>query len=68
MYELGTQRTDMEVALFIATHIRHPCKVNVEEQEHDLKEFYIRLARGTIPQLRDEQARGFLEKVIEEYT
>ncbi|MBI1970364.1 hypothetical protein HYS47_01315 [Candidatus Woesearchaeota archaeon] len=57
--------TDMDYALFLGTHIKHPC---VEPSTgRDIRCFYLREAQRALPTLADESARKFLENVIHEY-
>jgi hypothetical protein len=59
--------TDMEIALFMSNHIQNPCGVAVGERNYNIRSFYLRLARETIPALKDSYAIEFLKSVIIQY-
>jgi hypothetical protein len=65
--EIETKLTDMEIALGLAGHILNPCSVVVRGQRYDIRDFYLRLARQTAPQLNDSYAINFLKSVIVQY-
>ncbi|MFA7286427.1 MAG: hypothetical protein WC052_02070 [Patescibacteria group bacterium] len=50
--------TNMEVALFYMEHITRPCEVEVAPgQVENIREFYIRLAKGYIPKMTNAFAK-----------
>ena len=60
--------SDMEVALFLANHIEHPCGVDVGEGEREtLRSFYLREAGRVIEGMAASPARNFLEDKIKEH-
>ncbi|PIT97632.1 hypothetical protein COT77_00465 [Candidatus Berkelbacteria bacterium CG10_big_fil_rev_8_21_14_0_10_41_12] len=60
--------TDMELALFLATHIDHPCVVEVEPGKFvNIRDFYLRQAKGALLTMEEPNAKRFLELKIEEY-
>jgi len=65
--EIENKLSDMEISLILATHIRNPCSVVVGGKIHNIRDFYLRLARETAPQLKDSYAINFLKSVIVQY-
>jgi len=59
--------TDMEIALFVSNHIRNPCEVVVLGKIHNIRDFYLRLARDVMPALKDSYAIEFLKSVAIQY-
>jgi len=59
--------TDFQLSLRIAGHIKHPCGINLNGKDYNIRDFYLRLAKQTLPTLRDIYAKDFLESVIEMY-
>jgi hypothetical protein len=66
MIELG-KITDLEIALKLTTHIQHPCSTSIDGKIYTLRDFYLRLARETLSELRDNYAHDFLESIIRVY-
>lgn len=58
---------DFSIALGIANHVKSPCGACINGINHDLKDFYIRLAKKTITSLKDEYAKDFLEEIVKIY-
>jgi hypothetical protein len=58
---------DFGVALGIAKHIEHPCGMCIGSKEYTLRDFYIRMAKETLPELKNEIAKEFLSKIIKIY-
>ena len=61
------QITDFEVALEIIKHIEHPCGICIEGRDYNLRYFYIRLAKETIPRFKDDFAKKFLNSIVTVY-
>jgi len=59
--------TDMEISLVVSNHIRNSYEVVVGEKIHNIRNFYLRLAREIIPTLKDSYAIEFLKSVIVQY-
>jgi len=60
--------TDMEVALFYATHIDNPCVAEVEPGKFaNIRDFYLREAERALLTMKEPSARRFLELKIGEY-
>ena len=64
---LEKENNEFEIALKLATHINNPCSTIINGQTYDIRPFYLRLARETIPNLTNEHAKEFLESVIRIY-
>ncbi len=58
---------DMEIALFWAEHIENPCTVNVNGEELNIRDYYLRESRKVIPRLGNPLARRYLEMKIKKY-
>ena len=60
--------TDMELALFYATHIDNPCVAEVEPGKfRNIREFYLREAKSALLKMKEPNAKRFLELKIKEY-
>lgn len=60
--------TDMEQALFLATHIDNPCEVEAEPGKFEnIRGYYLRQAREALLRMKEPNARRFLESKIKEY-
>ena len=57
--------TDMEVVLFLAQHIENPCE---DSNGNNLRDDYLRYARNTLKNMKDQNARNTLQRVIEIYS
>jgi len=55
------------IALGLANHIQHPCGMKINGKDYDLRDFYLRLAKKTLPELKEEHTRNFLESIIKIY-
>lgn len=55
--------TDMELALFLSTHINNPCG----DTERNLRDFYIREAKRALLKMQNMEAKGVLEDVIKQF-
>jgi len=58
---------DMEIAMKLTTHIENPCSVNVGGESHNIRGFYIRLAKEVMPIITSPYAKEFLESVLRQY-
>ena len=60
--------TDMELALFYATHIENPCVAEVEPGKFEnIREFYLREAKEALLKIKEPNAKRFLELKIKQY-
>ena len=60
--------TDMELALFYATHIDNPCEAEVEPGKFEnIRKFYLREAKKVLLKIKEPSAKRFLELKIKEY-
>jgi len=60
--------TDMEIALFYATHIDNPCVAEVKPGKFEnIREFYLREAKKALLKMEEPYAKRYLELKIEEY-
>lgn len=53
---------DMELAFFMAGHIKAPCE---DLHGHNIRDFYIREARQAMETMTDQGAKEFLAGVID---
>jgi len=67
MEEQQVPISDLEVVLKLVNHIENPCGAEIDGTYYDLRDFYLRLARETLPELKNEYAKGFLESIIKIY-
>ena len=65
--EISEERTDMELALFWATHLDKPCGVEVGSGTVNLRESYLHEAQKALDKIVDPDARRFLELEIERH-
>lgn len=60
--------SDMELALFLTGHIDNPCEAEVAPgKKENIREFYLKEAKGAILKMTNEYAKRFLELKIKEY-
>lgn len=59
--------SDLEFALFLATHIDNPCKVTVGNAVYNIRGFYLREAKAVLPKIKDADARKILSDKIRQY-
>lgn len=60
--------TDMELALFYATHLDNPCVAEVKPGKFEnIREFYLREAKEALLEIKEPNAKRFLELKIKEY-
>ncbi len=64
--------SDREIVDFIIKHIDNPCEVNIGEEVHNIREFYIREAERFIDEnnkgkITDPEQIERLRKKIQEY-
>lgn len=59
--------SDLEIVLGIVGHIEHPCSTCIKGIEYNLRDFYLRIAKDLIPELRNEPAKEFLSAIIKIY-
>jgi len=60
--------SDLEIAMFLAEHIRNPCGVQVGNRYENIREFYIRVANERVlPTMKDKMAIDYLQKTIDAY-
>ncbi|MFH1310986.1 MAG: hypothetical protein ABIH65_01115 [Nanoarchaeota archaeon] len=59
--------SDSEIALFYTFHINHPCSVNVNNKDVNIRAIYINEAKRILPKLSNPFAKSFLESVIRNY-
>ena len=59
--------TDLEIVLKLANHIEHPCGIDIEGTHYDIRDFYLRIARETLPELKNEYAKEFLKGIMKIY-
>jgi hypothetical protein len=57
--------SDFEIALVLATHIMNPCH---DAHGNNLREYYIREAKRSLPKLQNLEAKKILEDAIQEYS
>lgn len=60
--------SDFELAIFFCRHIDHPCEVVVKGRSHNIRDFYLRLAREILPRMTDQGAKELLEEKIVQYS
>lgn len=63
--EENQKATDMEMALFLAGHIKNPCE---DLQGHNIRDFYIREAKKIMKSFKDTEAKKLLEDIIKIYS
>jgi len=62
------QASDMELALFFATHIDNPCEAETSPGvKQDIRSFYLREAKSQIEKMTNPGAKAFLKSKIKEY-
>jgi len=59
---------DMEVVAFFDLHIRNPCEVNVNGDIHNIRYFYLNMARENLSKLTNPFAVDYLKGLIEEFS
>ncbi|MDI6820822.1 MAG: hypothetical protein QMD65_01425 [Patescibacteria group bacterium] len=60
--------TDMELALFFATHIDNPCVAEVKPGKFEnIRKFYLREAKEALKKIEEPNAKRFLELKIKQY-
>ncbi len=60
--------TDMEIVMFLCEHIDNPCGATLDNnQEVNIRPFYIKEAKKIIEKLKNQQAKELLEDKINEY-
>ncbi|GEM_PF-2549683 len=60
--------SDMQLALFWATHIDNPCDPHHNEQYREaLRQSYLVQAEQALSRIKEENARQFLQNKIREY-
>lgn len=63
-----TEATDLELALFLVKHLDNPCEIKETPGElFNLRQFYLREARGALLKIKDPEAKRFLELKIKQY-
>jgi hypothetical protein len=66
--QLPKKASDLEIALFLTSHINNPCEVEVEPGvKENIRDFYIREAKNLLPKITDPWAKKILELKIQEY-
>ena len=60
--------TDIELAMFLITHLDNPCEVEIEPgQTENIREFYLREAKAVLSKITNPEAKSLLEDKIKEY-
>ncbi|MBU3934700.1 hypothetical protein KKC00_01920 [Patescibacteria group bacterium] len=70
--ETRERATDEEIVTLLSGHIDNPCEVNVGEEVHNIRDFYIReaerlLDENTKEKITDLEQIERLKKKIQEY-
>lgn len=60
--------SDLEIALFLAEHIKNPCGILVGSEEKNIREFYIREAKRVIKNMGREGPKNYLQSIVNQYS
>ncbi|OGI85601.1 hypothetical protein A3A01_02005 [Candidatus Nomurabacteria bacterium RIFCSPLOWO2_01_FULL_39_17] len=61
------EKTDLEIVLTLIQHIEEPCEVQVGDNKHNIRAFYIREGKALLPQISNPDARAMLKATIEKH-
>ncbi len=65
--DVSEKALDSEVVAMLSYHIDNPCKVGVDGEEKNIRDFYIREAEKILPYFKNPWAKEALQSKIEQY-
>jgi len=56
------------IATYFAYHIINPCSTKVGDKDENIRDFWIREAKNSLPNFQNPCTKSFLELVIKDYS